>query len=45
MMVLQNIGKVVSSWYFFLRYGGSFNRPLHNYLMVSYRPGKARWPK
>ncbi len=45
MAVLNGVSKAVVTWYTFMRYGGSFNRPLHNYLMVSYRPGKARWPK
>jgi hypothetical protein len=43
MAIFENVGKALIAWYSFLRYGGSFNRPLHNYLMVSYRPGKARW--
>jgi hypothetical protein len=43
MAILEGIGKAFYAWYYFLRYGGSFNRPLHNYLMVSYRPGKPRW--
>ncbi len=45
MLVFNNVIKAVNCWYNFLRYGSSFNRPTHNYLMVSYRFGKARWTR